>query len=320
MLLKSSYNPAVTFLRSFGDGDDADAPRQRDIPEAVASWLAGTHGIDSIVLEKMKISKLQREFWTGRDQEQNRNRPRRKLEETTNTCIVRDDDASCVYVVGGPEDAREAVNRIKASQHIKLPTEPDEISLAAGNYIASIRHKFENDDLSIHLRSDGMRPGTRELRRLHRVDGEGDDTEAAKADDDLMRKIDLGEIVLEVPTWAQFLTGKCREMEKSTATGICFSSDAIDGRVIITIAGSTSTVKRGMEEIIRCIEGHAQYTEGDICLRRIRGESVDTDGFKKIEDSKPFDVGRCSEPFDWDRLSPERWCYVGAPGGGRPPK
>lgn len=106
-----------------------------------------------------------------------------------------------------------------------------------------------------------------------------------------------------MPTWAQFLTGKCREMEKSTATGICFSSDAIDGRVIITIAGSTSTVKRGMEEIIRCIEGHAQYTEGDICLRRIRGESVDTDGFKKIEDSKPFDVGRCSEPFDWDRYS-----------------
>ncbi|KAH7718654.1 hypothetical protein AAVH_13881 [Aphelenchoides avenae] len=132
----------------------------------------------------------------------------------------------------------------------------------------------------------------------------------------------------EVPMWAQFLVKKCpgteertvHKIEGSTVTGIDFSADAIKGRVIVAIAGSKRTVKEGMKEIIRRIEGHAQYKAEDICLRRIKGQSVDTDGFKKMADAKPLDLSSCKEPFDWDRLTRERWCYIGAPHGGRPPK
>lgn len=137
--------------------------------------------------------------------------------DTTDTFVGRDFGAACVHVAGRPEDVKHVVERISESttepgnstncclaKHIELRT--TEISLAAGNYIARIRHKFEvcsssttslhvsrsfqNDDhLQIHLRYDGMRPGTCRLRRLHRVDGEEDGAKVDEADQKLMQEI-----------------------------------------------------------------------------------------------------------------------------------
>lgn len=176
-----------------------------------------------------------------------------------------------------------------------------------------------------------MQPGTWELRRLYMVASPSDEAKADETDDDLMRKLgtlqpmfpirlrprllDLDEVVLEVPTWARFLVSQYRGFDKTTRTGTGFSEYAMDGRVIVVIAGSRRTVKEGMKEVIRRIEGHAQYKEGDICLRRIRGQPVDTAGFRTTGDAKPLDFSSCKEPFDWKRyhFSQEqgrnRWSY-----------
>ncbi|KAH7711397.1 hypothetical protein AAVH_21301 [Aphelenchoides avenae] len=154
-----------------------------------------------------------------------------------------------------------------------------------------------------------MQPGTWQLRRLYVVARQRTDAEANKAVDNLMRKLDLDEIVMEVPAWAQFLVKKrpgteertVRKIEEATVTGIHFSVDAIKGRVLVAIAGSRRTVKEGTEEVMRRIEAHEWYKEGDICLRRIVGQSVGTAGFKKIGDAKPLDLSSCKEPFHWKR-------------------
>ena len=101
--------------------------------------------------------------------------------------------------------------------------------------------------------------------------------------------------------WAQFVVRQCRELEKSTETGIHFSTDVIEGRVIVAIAGSRSTVKRGMNEVIRSVERNEWYQEGDVWLRRIQGQSVDLDGFKRMGDARPLDLRLCKEPFLWER-------------------
>ncbi|KAH7719365.1 hypothetical protein AAVH_13222 [Aphelenchoides avenae] len=272
---------------------------------------------DNIIVDKVNVTKLQFEFWSGRKGEEQRHRPHHKLEVATGTCIVCDDDAGFFHVSGTPDCVQVVVERINKTQHIALRTSV--VSFAMANYIGRARRPFENDKRQLRLTTKGMQPGAWELRRLYVVVSQGDEAEADKADEDQMRKLDLDEVALEVPAWARLLVGQCREMGESTRTGIGISTDAVYGRVIVDIAGSRSTVKQGMKEVIRRIELHDRYKEGDIYLRRIQGQSVDTDGFKNSEDSKPFNLSSCKQPFSWERLTPERWCYAGRPHGGRPP-
>ncbi|KAH7697265.1 hypothetical protein AAVH_35653, partial [Aphelenchoides avenae] len=272
--------------------------------------------IANIVVEMVNITELQAEFWMGHEDEENRSRPKHKLEDATDTFIGRDEGAGCLHVAGRPDCVRAVVERINKTQHIALRTSV--VSFAMANYLDRARRPYENDDRQIHLAYNDMQPGTWELRRLYVLASQDDD--ADKAEEDLMRKLDVDEVVLEVPMWAQFLVAKCREVENSTGTGIGFSTDAMNGRVIVAIAGTSSTVKEGIKEVVRRIEGHAKYRKGDVCLRRIEGQSLDTAGFKKTADADPLNLSCCKEPFLWERLTRERWRYVGAPRGGRPTK
>lgn len=54
---------------------------------------------------------------------------------------------------------------------------------------ATLHETVQNDDRQIRLTAVGTQPGTWELRRLHRVNGEEDDAEADKADEVLMRNL-----------------------------------------------------------------------------------------------------------------------------------
>ncbi|KAH7701419.1 hypothetical protein AAVH_31448, partial [Aphelenchoides avenae] len=268
----------------------------------------------AIVVDKVKVTKLQFEFWYGHDREETRDRPLHRLEDTSNTKFLRDDEAGLLHVAGSPHCVNEVVERINKTRHIRLFV--SKVSLAMSNYIASIRHDYEKYGvLQIHLARRVC--GFLDFRRLHRMNSEADDNQALTDDNDLMRKLDLDEIVLEVPAWARFMVKDCTKLEETTATGIGFSNDMIKGRVLIDIAGSRSTVKRGMEEVIGRIVNHRQYKEGDICLRRIKERPVDLAGFKKTRDAKPVNLSSCTEPFSWERLTPERWCYVERSAGSR---
>ncbi|KAH7719336.1 hypothetical protein AAVH_13193 [Aphelenchoides avenae] len=297
---------------SMGESNDDDSAsfvhlavvgeREQNVDEVFAA-------ISSIVVEKVDITDLQGEFWMGHEDEQSRNRPHHRLEDTTDTFVGRDFGAACVHVAGRPEDVKHVVERI--TKHIELRT--TEISLAAGNYIARIRHKFENDDhLQIHLRYDGMRPGTCRLRRLHRVDGEEDGAKVDEADQKLMQEIDLHEVVLDVHvSFGRALRERCGQIEADEIVGMGVSNDAVKGRVLINIAGSRSTVKHGREAVIKLLASDARYKEGDIRLRRIEGQSVDTAGFQEARPVRKEDAYGCKEPFDWERLTSEQWRYTG---------
>ncbi|KAH7699980.1 hypothetical protein AAVH_32908 [Aphelenchoides avenae] len=250
------------------------------------SNIIGVKLLEAIVVEKVHVTKLQFEFWYGHDREETRDRPHHRLEDSTDTKFLRDDEAGLLTVAGRPQ----GVNEIDGV-------------------------------LQIHLACDDYKAcGIVEFRRLHRMNSEKDEDRALAADNDLMRKLERHEVVLEVPAWAQFIVKDCLKLQETTATGISFSNDAIKGRVLVDIAGSRSTVKRGMEEVIGRITNHRLYKEGDICLRRIKGEHVDTASFKKTQDAKLVNLSRCTAPFSWERLTPERWCYVGERSSGRRPK
>ncbi|KAH7671506.1 hypothetical protein AAVH_42694, partial [Aphelenchoides avenae] len=277
--------------------DDKDPARMVDLAvvgqqeDNVDQVLAA---IANIVFEKVNVTQLQVEFWMGHDDEHNRNRSLHRLEDSTDTYIEMDFAASCVHTTG---------------KHIELRTGP-ELSLAAGNYIARIRHKFENDDdLQIHLRYEGMRPGTCELRRLHRVDS---DEDVAKADKKLMQEIDLHEVVLDVPeSLSRLLRGQSRWIEASEVVGIGVSEDTINGRLLINIAGSATTFERGLKAVIRLIASHRPHMAEDIRLRRIKGQTVDAVGFEEATQATEQDLSGCKHPFEWERLTRERWQLVG---------
>lgn len=101
------------------------------------------------------------------------------------------------------------------------------------------------------------------------------------------------------------MVGDCVAIGKSTTTGIGFSNDTVKGRVLVDIAGSRNTVEQGMQEVIGRITSDRRYKEGDICLRRIKGEPVDTAGFKKSRDAKPANLSRCTQPYSWERYAVE---------------
>ncbi|KAH7703149.1 hypothetical protein AAVH_29677 [Aphelenchoides avenae] len=267
--------------------------------------------IANIVVEKMNITKLQEEFWMGHEDEQSRNRSHHRLEDATDTYIEVDFDASCMHITGRPEDIKRAVDRIRKNQHIKLRT--SEISLAAGNYVARIRPKLENDDvLQIHLRYEGMLPGTYELRRLHRVDSDADDAKADEADQKSMQAIDLHAVVLEVhESCARLLVEQSRRIESSEGVGIGVSKDVVNGRVLVNIAGSATTVERGLKAVIRRLASHRPHMVGDIRLRRIKGQVVDTTGFEEATQATEEDLRNCKRTFEWERLTRERWQLVG---------
>ncbi|KAH7705520.1 hypothetical protein AAVH_27282, partial [Aphelenchoides avenae] len=280
--------------------DDSDQARMVDLvivgesKQNVDDVLAV---IGRMVVEKVNITKLQAEFWMGHEDEQNRNRLLHKIEDTTDTFIDVDFDASCFHIAGRPKDLKRAMDQIRKNQHIKLRT--SEISLAAGNYVARIRPKLENDDdLQIHLRYEGMRPGTCELRRLHRVDS---DEDVAKADKKLMQEIDLHEIVLDVhKSWARLLVEQSRQIEASEVVGMGVSNDVVNGRVLVNIAGSATTVERGLKTVIRMLDSHRPHRVGDIRLRRIEGQSMDTAGFEEADPVGEEDLSNCKYPFEWE--------------------
>ncbi|KAH7718325.1 hypothetical protein AAVH_14200 [Aphelenchoides avenae] len=241
--------------------------------------------LKATVVEKVKVTKLQLEFWYGHDREETRDRPLHRLEDSTDTKFLRDNEAGLLTAAGRPQGVNEVVERINNTRHIKLFV--SKVSLAMSNYIASIRHDYEKDGvLQIHLACMRV-SGFVDFRRLHRMNSEADDNEALTDDNDLMH---LHEIVLEVPAWAHFIVKDCPELEKTTATGIGFSNDTVKGRLLVDIGGSRSTVERGMEEVLGRITNHRQYKEGDICLRRIKGQPVDIAGFKKTRNAKPTDA------------------------------
>ncbi|KAH7721049.1 hypothetical protein AAVH_11516 [Aphelenchoides avenae] len=311
MDLNRTFN---VYIGMEGASDDRDAARMVDI--AVVGEREEDIGqvfseLDHLVVEKVHNTKLQEEFWMGHEDEQNRNRPLHKLEETTDACVVQDYDATCMYVIGTPEVVKRAVESISKTRHIKLKTGPAEISPSAGNYVARIRHMFENDDLQIHLRYEGMRPGTCELRRLHRVDSEQDDAKADDFDKEVMRALDIHEIVLHVPAYTRYLGPRLKPTEQSTTCGITYSMDVISRGVLFGIAGSRTTVKRGMEEVLRLITSGRRYKVGDIRLRRIEGQRVDTAGFEEDDQVGEEDLSDCKEPFVWERLTREQWRYTG---------
>ncbi|KAH7700091.1 hypothetical protein AAVH_32793 [Aphelenchoides avenae] len=264
--------------------------------------------IGDIVVEKVTVTQLQPEFLFGHDGDDEQQRPHHKLEYETDTSVELEQDADCVNVAGRPDNAKEAVER--KSQHIKLKTQ--RVSMAVGNYVAAIRRDLENDDRQIHLRPDrSTYSSSCELRRLHRVDSEQDDAKAEKADQELMQEIDLHEVVLNVhASFARLLRERCGPIEADERVGLDIST-AVNGRVLVSIAGSRTTVKGGTNAVIELLSSDARYREGDIRLRRIEGQSVDTAGFEKAAPVRKEDLSDCEEPFVWQRLTSEQWLYTG---------
>ncbi|KAH7709941.1 hypothetical protein AAVH_22772 [Aphelenchoides avenae] len=160
-----------------------------------------------------------------------------------------------------------------------------------------------------------MRRGTCELRRLHRVDSEQDDAKVDELDKVVMQALDIHEVVLHVTSRA--FGWKLKPIEQNTTCGITFTKDVVNGGVLFGIAGSRTTVKRGTEEVIKRITSDRRYKLGDIRLRRIKGQSVDTAGFEKVAPVEEEDLSDCKESFFWERLTREQWRYVGRPSSER---
>lgn len=115
--------------------------------------------------------------------------------------------------------------------------------------------------------------------------------------------LDLYEVVLDVPEWARSLARHNRGVEKRTLCGLVFADDVVNGRRLYTIVGSRTTVKRGTEEAIRLLTSDRRYKEGDIRLRRIKGQSADTAGFEEAGPVGKEDLSSCKEPFEWERYA-----------------
>lgn len=163
-----------------------------------------------------------------------------------------------------------------------------------------------------------MRPGTCELRRLHRADSAGDDAKADEADQKLMKAIDVHEVVLDVPkSCEKIIRRQQREHAFARGSRSVFESVGIDvstaakGRVLVNIAGSRTTVKRGTQAVIRVIASHRRCRVGDIRLRRIQGQSVDAAGFVEVGPVGEEDLSNCEKPFPWERLTRDQWHLVG---------
>lgn len=116
--------------------------------------------------------------------------------------------------------------------------------------------------------------------------------------------LDLHEVVLDVHvSFGRALRERCGQIEADEIVGMGVSNDAVKGRVLINIAGSRSTVKHGREAVIKLLASDARYKEGDIRLRRIEGQSVDTAGFQEARPVRKEDAYGCKEPFDWERYA-----------------
>lgn len=79
---------------------------------------------------------------------------------------------------------------------------------------------------------------------------------------------------------------------------------------------SFACVKQGMKEVIRRLESHTHYKEGDIWLRRIQGQSMDLDCFRRMGDARSSEMCCCKEPFLWERyvtLPNFSWGAAGTP-------
>ncbi|KAH7719341.1 RNAse P [Aphelenchoides avenae] len=263
--------------------------REEDVDQVLAE-------IGNITVEKVSVTELQFEFLYGHDGEE-QHRSHHKLEDDTDTCTVRDDGAGCMYVAGRLDNVQEALERLRKSRHIKLKTQ--RVSLA-------------NDDRQIHLRHDRLlHPSTCELRCLHRVDSEEDDAKAEKAYQKLMQELGFHEVVLDVHmSWARLLCEQSRRIEDDEVVGISVS-EWVNERVLVNIVGSQTTVKRGTAKVIKLITSNRRYRVGDIRLRRIEGQSVDTAGFEKAAPGRKEDLSNCKEPFLWERLTHEQWRYTG---------
>ena len=105
-------------------------------------------------------------------------------------------------------------------------------------------------------------------------------------------------------SWERLIRAQCEDIEALEGVGVGVSNDAVNGRVLVTIAGSRTTVKQGMDEVIKLIASHRRYREGDIRLRRFEGQSVvDRPGFEKAAPIRKEELSKCREPFDWERYA-----------------
>lgn len=106
-----------------------------------------------------------------------------------------------------------------------------------------------------------------------------------------------------MPKWARTRRGEFAEVQRNAKCGLLSTDDVVNGRVLLTIAGSRTTVKRGREEVIKLLTGDGRYKEGAIRLRRIRDQSVDTAGFREAGPVSEEDVSNCAGAFDWERYA-----------------
>lgn len=81
------------------------------------------------------------------------------------------------------------------------------------------------------------------------------------------------------------------------------SNDVVNGRVLVNIAGSATTVERGLKTVIRMLDSHRPHRVGDIRLRRIEGQSMDTAGFEEADPVGEEDLSNCKYPFEWERYT-----------------
>lgn len=104
-------------------------------------------------------------------------------------------------------------------------------------------------------------------------------------------------------SWTGIIRKQCEQIKASEGVGIQVSNDAVNGRVLVTIAGSRTTVERGRDAVIRLLASDRRYRNGDIRLRRIRGHSVDTAGFEGVGSVDDEDLSKCKELFLWERYA-----------------
>ncbi|KAH7700413.1 hypothetical protein AAVH_32468 [Aphelenchoides avenae] len=136
-----------------------------------------------------------------------------------------------------------------------------------------------------------------------------------------MQELDLHEVVLNVhESFAWLLCKQSRQIEDAEVVGIGVSNDPINGRVLVIIAGSRTTVKRGTDKVIKLITSDRRYRPGDIRLRRIEGQSVTTEGFEVAAPVRKEDLSSCKDPCLWERLTHEQWRYTGRASSNRKQK
>lgn len=69
--------------------------------------------------------------------------------------------------------------------------------------------------------------------------------------------------------------------------------------MLVSIADSRDTRKRGTDVVIGLLTSDRRYKEGNIRLRRIRGQSVDSSIFKEVGPIDDY-LGNCKELFPWE--------------------